>query len=295
MLNIFAKCTTSRLNQVNNLTEYNLLSLPLCSPVKNRVDSILKAHCLEKSITGFNTLDLTQLHIKKNLTFPLPTNLRLGHLAEKVVSTCIKASNNYTVLFENLQLIDGNRTIGELDFIIQNLETKEVIHLEMAYKFYLYDPSISNNVTHKWIGPNRNDSLSKKLEKLKNKQFPLLQHPLAKALMPNINTKDVVQSLCLLASLYVPYNFKHTFNPDYSRAIKGHYLDFETFKKIHHNKNAYHAPTRKKWGMDPKHNSNWVNLEGVLEYISTSLQEKQAPLIWQKQDHQYSSFFVVWW
>jgi hypothetical protein len=31
--------------------------------------------------------------------------------------------------------------------------------MELAYKFYLFDPSISSEPINNWIGPNRNDSL----------------------------------------------------------------------------------------------------------------------------------------
>jgi hypothetical protein len=35
--------------------------------------------------------------------------------------------------------------------------------MELAYKFYLFDPSISSEPINNWIGPNRN-SLQEKLE-----------------------------------------------------------------------------------------------------------------------------------
>jgi hypothetical protein len=35
--------------------------------------------------------------------------------------------------------------------------------MELAYKFYLFDPSISSEPINNWIG-NRNDSLQEKLE-----------------------------------------------------------------------------------------------------------------------------------
>ena len=46
-----------------------------------------------------------------------------------------------------------------------------MIHLEIVYKFYLYDNTIGTSEIDHWIGPNRNDSLREKLEKLKSKRF----------------------------------------------------------------------------------------------------------------------------
>jgi hypothetical protein len=143
---------------------------------KSRIVSILKANSLDYSITGLHAFNLSELSLATDLEFQLPTNIRLGHLAERIVSELIKSSSNYKVLYENIQVIEDKNTIGEIDFIIEEILTKRVIHIELAYKFYLFDPSISSEPINNWIGPNRNDSLKEKLDKLKNKQFPLLYH-----------------------------------------------------------------------------------------------------------------------
>ena len=116
--------------------------------------------------TGLPSFNLSELQLQPDLDFALPTNIRLGHLAEKIVSELIKLSANYNVLYENIQIIDGKKTIGEIDFIIEELKTKALIHMELAYKFYLFDPTISSEPINNWIGPNRNDSLNEKLDKL---------------------------------------------------------------------------------------------------------------------------------
>jgi hypothetical protein len=46
-------------------------------------------------------------------------------------------------LYENIQVIEDKKTIGEIDFLLKK-NTKQVIHMELAYKFYLFDPSISS-------------------------------------------------------------------------------------------------------------------------------------------------------
>ncbi len=262
---------------------------------KHRIASILQANTLGTEITGFETFHLSQLNLTTVLDFELPTNLRLGHLVEKIVAELIKSSTNYKILFENIQIKEDKRTIGELDFIIENSITKQLIHLELAYKFYLFDPTISSAPINNWIGPNRNDSLKEKLDKLKRKQFPLLYHTCAKSTLNDIETDKVSQALCLLVSLFIPYKYNESFSPNYEKAIKGYYLDFETFKTLDHSANAYYIPSKKEWGINPSENEIWTDFMGVENYIRISMEEKQAPLCWQKHNDSYIAFFIVWW
>lgn len=262
---------------------------------KSRITSIQKANTLDASVTGIPSFSLSELHLKTDLEFEIPTNLRLGHLAEKVVSELIKASTNYNVLYENIQLIENKKTIGEIDFIITNKETAQLIHLELAYKFYLYDPKISNNPINNWTGPNRKDSLTEKLEKLKSKQFPLLYLDAVKTMLGNLNIQSISQKLCLLPSLFIPYEYNENLNPVYKKSIKGYYIDFEKFINANHTNKKYYIPTKTAWGIDPSENKTWNDFESIKAYITICIQERQAPLCWQKKGDSYQSFFVVWW
>ncbi len=262
---------------------------------KSRITSILKANYLDSSVTGLEHFNLSELNLTKDLDFQLPTNLRLGHLAEKIVSKLIKSSNNYKVLYENIQIIEDKKTIGEIDFIIEEVSTKQLTHIELAYKFYLFDPNISSEIVNNWIGPNRNDSLKKKLEKLKSKQFPLLNHKSSISMFNKIKISEVSKALCLLVSLYIPYDYKASFNPTYEKAIKGYYFNLETLIRLDNLEKAYYIPKKKEWGMDPAENKIWTDILGVKKQIKTSIEEKQSLLCWQKHKDAYSTFFVVWW
>jgi hypothetical protein len=262
---------------------------------KSRITSILKANNLDFSITGLPAFNLSALNLVTDLEFQLPSNLRLGHLVEKIVAELIKSSTNYKMLYENIQLVENKKTIGEIDFIIEEIKTKALIHVELAYKFYLFDPTISEEPINNWIGPNRNDSLKNKLDKLKRKQFPLLYHNCSKSTIKNIEIDKVSQALCLLVSLFIPYEYKASFSPIYEKAIKGYYLNFETFISLDHSAKTYYIPAKKEWGMEPSENENWTEFNSVEKYISTSIKEKQALLCWQKYKDSYLVFFIVWW
>lgn len=262
---------------------------------KSRVVSILNASNLDSSVTGLRSFSLSELALASDLEFQLPTNLRLGHLAEKVVSELIKASTNFKVLHENIQIVENEQTIGELDFITENRETQEILHVELAYKLYLFDPTISTEQLRNWIGPNRNDSLQKKLEKLKHKQFPLLYHASTRGTLSDIEIDEVSQALCLLVSLFIPYGYKANFSPAYSAAIKGYYLNLETFISLNNSEKAYYIPSKTEWGMDPSENEIWTDFIGIENDIRASLAEHRSPLCWQKSNGAHSAFFIVWW
>ena len=268
---------------------------------KSRIESILNASILDSSITGLPSFNLSNLNLGKDkgkgkhLDFQLPSNIRLGHLAEKIFSRLIAASSNYRVLYENIQLIEDKKTIGEIDFIIEEVSSNQVTHVELAYKFYLYDPTISEEPLKNWIGPNRNDSLNEKLEKLKSKQLPILYHDSAQGRLNNMVIEEATQAICLLVSLFIPYEYKASFSPVYEKAIKGFYLNIETFSSLDNSEKSYHLPKKTEWGMDPAGNEVWTDFSGVEESINAGIRGKQAPLCWMKDGGVYSTFFIVWW
>lgn len=262
---------------------------------KSRIKSVLESESLDPSITGMKSFDLSNLSLNSDLDFELPTHVRLGHLVEKIVSECIRASSDFQVLHENLQLIEDKMTIGELDFIVQDARSKEIIHLELAYKFYLYDPSISTDPIKNWIGPNRNDSLDLKLSKLKEKQFPLLHHNQLKSMLEGLEAANISQALCFLVSLFMPFEHKLNLSPEYEKAVKGYYLNHKTFADQDHSKKWYHLPEKKEWGIDPAENNDWSSYADIEKQLTMSMNEKQSRLCWEKHRDSYTSFFIVWW
>jgi len=260
-----------------------------------RIASLFEAPTLSRQITGFETFRLSELKIGSDLLLDLPENLRLGHLVEKIVAQCIRASSNYRLLHESIQLIEEKQTLGEIDFILEEVELNKIIHMELAYKFYLYDPSISTNSLQNWIGPNRNDSLHLKIEKLREMQFPLLQHKsLASQLGDTANSK-ISQALCFMATLFLPYGEEVEPDPCYKDAVKGYYLNVTDFHNLDHSGSGYYLPSKREWGIDPSSNRSWWSYDVIAKDLSKSLKDKRSRMCWQKEGDHYRSFFVVWW
>ncbi|MEM9051238.1 MAG: DUF1853 family protein [Bacteroidota bacterium] len=250
---------------------------------------------MSKELTGFESFQLSTLKLASLPNITLPTDRRLGHLFEKVVSEGIKASSNFEMIAENIQLIEEKQTIGELDFLIRDKLTSEVIHLELAYKFYLYDSTISELEIENWIGPNRNDSLIEKLKKLKEKQFPLLYHPIIASKFPELQIEKIRQKLCLISNLYVPFKQGLNIGKEYHHFIKGFYYYFSEFESLTIEENEYFIPPKRAWGINPSQNEEWISHGEFLSQLEPIIEKGRSPLCWQKTRNEYSEFFVVSW
>ncbi len=260
-----------------------------------RIRSILHAKYLEKSITGITEFNLASLILPSLPNISIPTNLRLGHMVEVIVSELIRSSSNYDLLFENIQLKKDKETVGELDFILRNKKNKQTFHVELAYKFYLLDPTLSDNLIGQWIGPNKKDSLIEKLRKLKEKQFPLLFDPVAQSKISEIELSEVRQSLCFLSALYVPRNSQISLPQAYVNLVKGHYLNYQEFFVSYHSSSHYYIPDKLEWGMNPSIDLAWKKFKDIEEILLKGATEKRSIMCWEKKENAFETFFLVWW
>ncbi|MEJ2898728.1 DUF1853 family protein [Acinetobacter sp. NS-4] len=98
----------------------------------------------------------------------------------------------YQLLGHSIQKIAGPRTLGELDFLLFNTESKAIEHWEVALKYYLAERDFSLPY---WYGLNRSDTLLRKLSHFSQKQFQFED-----ALEHNIEQRFAV----LKGQLYLP-------------------------------------------------------------------------------------------
>lgn len=263
--------------------------------MNSRISSIFHSTYLPREITGFPAFRLSDLEINREVDLPIPTHLRLGHLTEKVVAELIRSSTNYDILVENLQVLEDKITVGEIDFIVQHRKSMALIHVEFAYKFYLYDPTISEKPMHNWIGPNRNDTLVEKLDKLRHRQFPILHHQHTKSSLGKIDLQNASQALCFLVSLFIPYDFDGKLEPHFAQAVVGYHMNYHRFNSLDHSGATYFLPIKTQWGMDPSKNSRWFSFSLLQNQLQCAMREKQALLCWKKQGGNHSTFFIHWW
>lgn len=223
-------------------------------------------------------------------------NQRLGKLVEEFVFYDLKRDSLVTWVAENLQIQNERRTIGELDALYYL--NKQLIHLEIVYKFYLYDTlETYNTPLAYWIGPNRKDTLLYKLEKLKNKQFPLLyktetQQQLANY---NLNIEAFTQQTCFKAQLYLPYkNTMSSIAPLNENCISGFYISFQDMSIFEHLK--FYIPEKLDWLIEPHNQVEWHSYNSAKKLIKTHIKANRSPLVWLKYNNsKFDKCFITFW
>ncbi len=224
----------------------------------------------------------------------LPNNLLLGKRVERFISHQIQQFDSIEVLCENVQIQNGKLTVGELDAIIKANDTP--IHLEMVYKFYLHDETVGETELNHWIGPNRKDSLIEKLNKLKNKQFPLLYNEHTKPILEEygLEPQTIQQKVLFKAQLFKPYQKEITFNQLNSDCLAGFYIkhqELEYFTKC-----KFFIPKKVDWLIEPYTQIDWSSFDDFSKAISEYMNTQRAPLCWIKHPNgTLQKFFVVWW
>lgn len=228
--------------------------------------------------------------------FSLSSNLIIGKQAESYFEACLKRSKSYDLLASNIQIQDTNATIGELDYIIRDLNLKKLIHIELACKFYLYDSNINASEESKWVGPNRKDSLYEKLEKVKRKQFPLLHHNKTVQRLRELNIEiPNAQELCLKAFLFIPKGEnRQKFPANYQKCLVGYWIKHKDFYK--EDKAAlYVIPHKKEWLLPPKQIEEWYSFSTIKSEVQKQIGINRSLLLYKKTQQGIERFFVVWW
>jgi len=215
--------------------------------------------------------------------------------AEACFEAYLKQSKHFALLAANLQIHGVMETLGELDYIVRDLKTEKIVHIELACKFYLYDEKAGLSEEEKWIGPNRKDRLFDKLEKVKLKQFPLLQtNETIQKLAELTIQKPSSQQLCLKAFLFLPKKMSvEIFPKTFKECIVGYYIknnDLEEDETA-----LYAVPTKKEWLFPINSLTDWHNFSEIKELIEAQLKINKSPLIYKKTPHTVERFFVVWW
>lgn len=228
----------------------------------------------------------------------IPKKLRLGHKMEYVFQQLLEHSATYQVVCSNVVVKDASRTIGELDYILQNRVTKAYIHIELTYKFYLINPAISEPI-HRLMGPNKKDMVFTKLEKLKTEQFQLPYTNEARTLLEayNIPVDALEHEACFKAQLFIPYgNSRVSIRPMNLNCIAGYWIPFDAFNSPTFAKYTYYIPYKIDRVLHPHEEVEWISHYQILLEVNLRMIKQNSPMLWvRKPDATIEKCFVVWW
>lgn len=263
--------------------------------LQKRYEGFLKTPVLWK---GNSIFSLQQFEINSKLNkidIVVDDKLRLGKYIERLVSFELNKYQDISILAENIQIQEDKLTLGELDCLL--LKDNQPIHLEIIYKFYLYDDSVGKTEIDHFIGPNRKDSLNEKLTKLKNKQLPLLYADTCKPYLDKLglNAKTISQQVCFKAQLFVPFtNQNIQLKKLNTNCIVGFYINQNQLQEFSNCK--FYIPIKKDWLVIPHTNVDWLNHKTFNKKIIDYVEKHYSTLLWIKtKTGEIKKVFFVWW
>jgi hypothetical protein len=224
---------------------------------------------------------------------------KIGRIAERILKAYFEQNSKYELLLQNLVIKKDNTTIGELDFMVRDLLSNRLLHIELACKFYLYDAQ--EGVGRKgWIGPNRKDKLHEKWDRIVKHQLPLLYHEDTLAMLKShgIETHSIQQSTCFKAYLFTPIGeaidpLNHCVN---ANAWHGFHIPY---KSIHQHINGSQQVAlipKPDWICKPHLEATYASFDSLLETIGIAIQNEYSILLWVKHDdNKIIPIFVTWW
>ncbi len=221
---------------------------------------------------------------------------RLGNRVEYFVFQSLAQQSHIQILETNLQIQQNKQTLGELDALL--LVNKQPVHLEIIYKFYLCDPLVGTTELDHWIGPNRKDSLIYKLDKLRNKQLPLLYAPETQPYLEGhrLNPASIQQQVLFLAQLFVPRASATAIPLEQlnAKAVLGTYVrlpDLSAYTDC-----SFYIPSKLDWLVMAHNTVSWMPYALFQQELRDLLDAQRSPLIWIRHpDGELERLFVVWW
>ncbi|WP_281543202.1 DUF1853 family protein [Maribacter aestuarii] len=247
---------------------------------------------------GIKQFNFPEIDTKALTTTAIPQNIRLGHQMEYVFKQLLESSYTYEVLIHNLPVKIGKRTIGEIDFIIRDLATQVLLHIELTYKFYIINPEITEPI-HQLMGPNKRDMFFTKMEKIRDEQFALIYSESGRDALAiqGLNSNDIEQRTCYKAQLFSPYGTKKVhIRPLEKGCIEGYWLKFDEFNTNEFKPYQYYIPFKSEWVVTPHGDVQWCSHFQTLMDINLKMLKENAPMVWvKKSENTFEKFFVVWW
>ncbi len=190
---------------------------------------------------------------------------RMGHYHERLWQYLLDTAPGTRLLASNLRILQGKRTLGELDLLYRRRDDPGLVHLEVAIKFYLGlpdGPGMASDQS-RWIGPGGADSLATKREHLDRHQLRLTRQPEALAAIRQLtHPRDLgpPEQAPIRAQLAMPgvlfYPWHHDLPPPREATpdhLRGQWLHWPAWRRL---RDGLPAHARAAWLAKP----HWLAL-----------------------------------
>ena len=179
-------------------------------------------------------------------------NQKLGHLYEHALGVLIEASDQLFMVAQNLQIFDSDgRTIGELDFVVQDVESGRYLHLELAIKFYI---AVQGSKGWKFPGPDPKDNWSRKLDRMRRHQWQICQRPETRAILhERFGIQSISTEHLVCGRVFYPHQLGEAPLPEHmlATASRGRWLYLSDFEKRFCHVDEVHLIEKPLWPVDP--------------------------------------------
>ena len=126
---------------------------------------------------------------------------RLGRYFETLWLFALTHAPDIKVLAHNWVMYEGKRSIGEIDFIIE--DAQGIHHVELAVKFYLAPKALETNLDL-YRGPASHDTLGAKVKRLNDHQLRLTEQALVKEQLLARGIQKLKPSAWVTGMLFYP-------------------------------------------------------------------------------------------
>jgi hypothetical protein len=158
-------------------------------------------------------------------------------------------------VLEHFQIESKGKTLGEVDMLVETPEG-ELHQFEIAIKFYLERPDL---YPHDWIGPNKNDSLLKKVTRAREHQLSILQTEDGSAAIGHITkNREIKSDLLIFGRLYSALNNQQDIALWLTQNERGGWIRESDFMLLMTNFSHFYVLDKPHWMSFPSMNDKFI-------------------------------------
>ena len=224
-----------------------------------------------------------------------PRAQKLGIAFEALMLWGLEQALGYECLARDVQIQDGKRTMGALDFVLR-AHDGHIEHWELAYKLFLQ--SDSGLGWSSWLGPRGRDRLDTKLHRMLSHQLPLSSTPQAITTLCDVLGLPPIERRRLMVQgvLFSPWGSQPQKATQAHQCAQGRWLRPSALPKLlRDDPDARWVERNKPLWFGPCHQSTGITTAQLMETVGTD--ELQYPQLWSRLPRtsleNETMFFVV--